>query len=118
METLEQMAEAALARDSLRLRSLVQDWVRSGLPVNSFSRPDTSDTGVLAVSAALVELLALRLGQSLPAWTAEVGALAEPFFLVESAASMKRLRALCEAQSPEPLRKRRLYAPPHFLEFA
>ena len=29
-----------------------------------------------------------------------------------------RLRALCEAESPEPLRKRFLYAPPNFLEFA
>jgi hypothetical protein len=118
MEMIEQMAEAALTRDSLRLRSLVQDWMRSGLPVNSLPYPNTTETKILAVSAALVELLALRQGQTPPAWTQEIGALAEPFFLIESAASMKRLRALCESQSPEPLRKRKLYAPPHFLEFA
>ena len=118
METLEQMAEAALARDSLRLRSLVQDWVRSGIPTESLPCPKPAEANILAVSAALAELLALRQGQLPPAWTQEIGALAEPFFLVASAASMKHLRALCEAQSPEPLRKRRLYAPPHFLEFA
>jgi hypothetical protein len=118
MEAIEQMAEAALMRDSLRLRSLVQDWVRSGLPLSGLSRPNSTDPNTLAVSAALVELLALRQGQISPAWTQEIGAMAEPFFLVESAASMKRLRILCETQSPEPLRKRRLYAPPHFLEFA
>jgi len=118
MELLEQMADAALKRDSLRLRSLVQDWVRSGEPAISLPRPNTADTKILAVSAALAELLALRQGQTSPAWTQEVGALAEPFFLVESAVGMKRLRTLCETQSPEPMRKRRLYAPPHFLEFA
>jgi hypothetical protein len=34
------------------------------------------------------------------------------------AETMKRLRTLCETQAPEPMRKRRLYAPPIFLEFA
>lgn len=118
MEIIEQMAEAALARDSLRLRSLVQDWMRSGLKVNGLSRPDTTEPDILAVSAALVELLALRQGQKPPAWSQEIGAMAEPFFLVESADGMRRLRVLCETQSPEPLRKRKLFAPPHFLEFA
>jgi hypothetical protein len=42
----------------------------------------------------------------------------EPVFLPKAAARMKRLRALCEAQAPEPLRKRGLYAPPDFLTFA
>ena len=31
---------------------------------------------------------------------------------------LRLLRALCETQAPEPLRKRRLSAPPNFLEFA
>jgi hypothetical protein len=118
MELLEQMAEAALKRDSLHLRSLVQDFVRSGVPAVNLPRPNTTEPRILAVSAALAELLALRQGQTSPDWTQEIGALAEPFFLVESAISMKRLRFLCETQSPEPLRKRQLYAPPHFLEFA
>lgn len=34
MELLEQMAQAALRRDSLLLRSLVQDWTRQGASVS------------------------------------------------------------------------------------
>ena len=38
--------------------------------------------------------------------------------LLESATTLKRLRILCETESPLPLRRRGLYAPPNFLEFA
>jgi hypothetical protein len=41
-----------------------------------------------------------------------------PFYLLKVAASMKRLRELCETEAPEPLCKRGFYAPPNFLEFA
>lgn len=118
MEIIEEMAVAAINHDSLLLRSLVQDWARSGVPANFFRRPNNIDTRTLAIAASLAELLAERRGDAAPQWTHEIGALAEPFFLVESATSMKRLRTLCETQSPEPMRRRRLYAPPHFLEFA
>ena len=118
MELIEQLAEAALQRDSLRLRSLVQDLTRAHVDWGSLKRPSTNDTRVLAVAASLSELLAERQNQNPPAWTKEVGALNEPFFLLRSAETMRRLRVLCETQSPEPMRKRRLYAPPNFLEFA
>lgn len=118
MEQIEQLAQAALARDHLKLRSLVQDLSRSKMDFSKVTRPSTLDLRLLAMSAALVELLASRNKQFPPAWTKEVGALNEPFFLLENAATMKRLRTLCEKESPEPMRKRLLYAPPHFLEFA
>ncbi|MDX9993465.1 MAG: hypothetical protein RBS68_15595 [Anaerolineales bacterium] len=118
MKLIEQMAQAALKRDSLQLRSLVQDWVRSDRLASELSRPQTKDARLLSISAALAELLAERQGQNPPAWTQEIGALSEPFFMLEAASTMKRLRVLCETQSPEPMRKRRLYAPPNFLEFA
>jgi len=118
MEMIEQLAEAALQRDSLRLRSLVQDIVRSNINWSMVARPNTKDARLLALSAALVELLAARQNQTPPAWTKEIGALQEPFFLIKSAETMKRLRILCETQAPEPMRKRHLYAPPNFLEFA
>jgi hypothetical protein len=82
------------------------------------SRPVSNDLRLLALSASLAELLAFRQKQTPPAWTKEVGALQEPFYLLQSAEKMKRLRLLCETQSPEPMRKRHLYAPPNFLEFA
>lgn len=118
MEQIEQLAQAALERDHLKLRSLVQDFVRAKIDYSKLSRPSTTDTRLLVVSAALTELLAQRNNQIPPAWTKKIGALKEPFFLLESATKMKRLRILCETQSPEPMRKRLLYAPPHFLEFA
>jgi hypothetical protein len=117
MEPIEQLAEAALQRDSLRLRSLVQDLTRAHTDWSSLPRPSTNDTRLLAIAASLAELLAERQNQNHPAWTKDVGALNEPFFLVRSAETMRRLRVLCETQSPEPMRKRRLYAPPNFLEF-
>lgn len=118
MELLEQLAQAALTRDHLTLRSLVQDLTRAKTDFSKLPRPNTTDMRLLVISAALTELLAQRNNQTPPAWTKEIGALKEPFFLLESALTMKRLRTLCETQSPEPMRKRLLYAPPHFLEFA
>ena len=118
MEPIEQLAQAALERDHLQLRSLVQDLTCAKMDWSKLPRPSTNDPRLLAMSAALIELLAQRNDQNPPAWAKEIGALKEPFFLLESAARMKRLRVLCETQSPEPLRKRLLYAPPHFLEFA
>jgi hypothetical protein len=118
MEQIEQLAQAALMRDHLKLRSLVQDLSRAKINFSKISRPSSSEPRLLAMSAALVELLASRNEQNPPSWTREIGPLVEPFFLLESAMTMKRLRVLCETQSPEPMRKRLLFAPPHFLEFA
>ena len=118
MNQIEQLAQAALERDHLKLRSLVQDLIRSNVDFSNLPPPTTQDTRLLAITASLIELLATRQNQNPPAWTKEIGALAEPFFMLESASNMKRLRMLCETQSPEPMRKRLLYAPPHFLEFA
>lgn len=118
MVRLEQLAEAALNRDSLRLRSLTQDFLRENFRLTDYAQPAIADARLLTMAAALIELLALHQKQSPPNWTKAIGPLPEPFFLLESAATLKRLRALCESQSPEPLRQRRLYAPPNFLEFA
>ena len=117
MVTLEQLAEAALNRDNLRLRSLAQDWLAEHPRLTDVPHPRTGDPRLLSAAASLVELFAQRRRQDPPVWAREVGSLPEPFFLLEAAASMKRLRVLCETQAPEPLRKRRLYAPPNFLEF-
>lgn len=118
MEQIEQLAQAALERNHLKLRSIVQDLTRANINWGTLPRPSTNDSRLLAMSAALIELMAFRNHQTAPAWTKEIGPLKEPFFLLESATRMKRLRLLCETQSPEPMRKRLLYAPPHFLEFA
>jgi len=118
MVQIEQLATAALQRDSLRLRSLVQDLSRSKMTLADVARPQTEDESVLAMSAALLELLALRTGQPPPSWTAAIGPIKEPFYLLKSVAYMKRLQQLCRQESPIPLRKRNFYAPPDYLAFA
>jgi hypothetical protein len=118
MELIEQLAEAAISQDHLQLRSLVQDLIRSKTDISSLRAPQNTDVRIRAISASIAELLAIRQNQQPPGWTKDIGALKEPLYLLKSASQMKRLRILCETQSPEPLRRRKLYAPPHFLEFA
>ena len=118
MVQIEQLARVALERESLQLRSLVQDFLRSQPNLADVQPPQTEDEAVLAMSAALLELLALRTNQAPPPWTAGVGPVNEPVYLLKSAAQMKHLRQLCRQESPEPLRKRSFYAPPDYLAFA
>jgi len=118
MIRIEQLAEAAINQDAFLLRNLTQDFLRERPNLREYSRPTAVNFETLAAAASLVELLAERLHQEPPAWTKDVGALSQPIHLVKSAATMKNLRALCEQQSPEPLRKRGFYAPPNFLESA
>jgi hypothetical protein len=118
MVTIEQVAQAALNADALLLRSLTQDLLRERPVLSECPKPHTDDLRLLAAAASLVELFALRLRQTPPQWTKDVGPLPEPVYLLKAAANMKRLRALCETEAPEPLRKRGFYAPPNFLEFA
>jgi hypothetical protein len=118
MVSIEEVAEAALRRDNLTLRWLVQDFLRDHPHLPNVPRPLTENQEILGVAAGILELIAQRTQQLAPIWTRDVGAMPKPFLLLESALRMKRLRALCETESPEPLRRRGLYAPPDFLTFA
>jgi len=115
---IERIARAAIEGDAIELRSLVQDFLRSNPRLADIPRPNVSDERTLTASAGLIELFALRTNQEPPAWTKEIGALDKPVFLVKGALKMRRLRELCQTESPLPLRKRNLYAPPNYLEFA
>lgn len=117
MISIELIAKTALARNSLELRSLVQDLIRTNPVLRDMDKPQTDDPRILSTAAALVELLAERTDQIAPDWAKAIGAIPEPFFLLEAAEHMQRLRLLCETTSSEPLRKRGLYAPPDFLDF-
>ncbi len=118
MVRLEQLAEAALSGEALMLRALTQDWLHENPRMADCPRPLSNDAQVLAVSAALVELFADRTGQPAPPWSRTIGPLAHPRYLLRSANTMKRLRRLCELESPPPLRRRNLYAPAEYLQFA
>jgi hypothetical protein len=100
MVTLEELAETALRRESLQLRSLAQDFVRDHPELTNIPRPAIDNPQTLGTAAALLELPAQRTGQIAPASTREVGAVPEPMFLLEVATRMRRLRALCEAEAP------------------
>ena len=66
MDKIEQLAQAALARDHIKLRSLVQDLMRANIDFSRVPRPSTQETRLLAITASLVELLALRQKQMPP----------------------------------------------------
>ena len=114
--TLDDVAVAALSGDSLRTRSLMQDWISGNTNLEMHLPPVTQDPTTRSLTAALAELMAQRLGQNPPPWTAGIGAAPHPTHLLRSALSMKRLRDECERSAPDPLRRRLFYAPANYLE--
>lgn len=118
MARIEQLAKAALTGDALELRALAQDLLSENPRISDCAPPESSDVDILATAAGLVELLALRAGQSPPPWAKTIGPARQPIFLLRAARTMPRLRAACEMESPLPLRVRGLYAPADFLSFA
>lgn len=117
MADIEKLAFAVLSFDSLEARALIPAFYEEDLILADIAKPKTEDNDLLAASAALIELIAMRRKQKPPAWTSEVGALKHSRYLLKSAATMGRLRTLCEIEGPEPLRRRGLFAPPSFLEY-
>jgi hypothetical protein len=115
---LNELAKAALERRSLELRELVLELLSTHLNLESISPTNFESSQHRIVAAALLELLAERRGQQIPEWLKTTDHLPEPFFLLESAQKMPRLRQLCELESPAALKKYGLLAPPRFLEFA
>src|SRR5207237_3287974 len=106
MVNIEQIAAAALAGDALGARGLTQDWIKSNPDIANCAAPTNPDISIRALSAALIELFAERLGQKAPVWSEQIGALPTPLFLVQAAARMRRLHELCQRESPPPLRRR------------
>lgn len=114
---LVELVRALRTHETLAARQWVKDALRTGFQLHAVSKPSGADAVDLAISAGVVELLASRWEQSAPAWTKDVPALPAPFFLVQAAATLPRLRKACEEEGPEPLRRRGLLAPPDFLSF-
>lgn len=112
------LVKALLSYDALTARQWLADAERSGFAWSRVPPPSGLDATASALAAGVTELLASRAGQAPPAWTARVPAAPERIFLVRAAATMPRLRDLCEREGPEPLRRRGLLAPPEFLTLA
>ena len=118
MVRFEGIVEAILEGDALATRNLVQEWMSEPQATRDVVKPATGDPLRLALAASLMELFAARLGQAAPAWTQWIPPLEHPFFPVRASLRMRYLRELCERETPEPLRKRRIFAPPNYLAFA
>jgi len=117
MTTIEQIGKAALNGDAIFVRALTQDLLSLYPVLAEVPKPESSDLELLAVSAAIIELLSLRRGENPPTWTQAIGALEKPVFLLRAATKMPRLREMCQDAAPYPLRRRRIYAPPDYLVF-
>jgi hypothetical protein len=115
---LHDLVNALLRFDALSARQWLADALRSKLVWKDIPAPTGLDATEAAVAAGVAELLAARAGQPAPDWTAAVQGSPAKIFLVQAAATMPRLRLLCETEGPEPLRRRGLFAPPDFLTVA
>jgi hypothetical protein len=118
MVTIKKIAQYALFSDDRNLDILIEDFIKENPVIKNIPYPDTDNQRTLSVAAGLLELLAIRLGQEPPSWTATVGAMPEPFFIRKSATKNSRLREVCLAESPEPLKKRSIFSTANFLTSA
>jgi hypothetical protein len=114
---LRELVSALLRHDALTARQWVADARRARMQWSEVPRPDVGPVE-LAVAAGVAETLAARGGQRPPAWTATVPAAPEFVYLLHAAAALPRSRRMCETESPEPLRRRRIFALPDFLTAA
>ena len=115
---LRDLVQALLSRDALRARQWAADAAREAVIWTEIPRPIGWSALELVVAAGVVELFASRSHQAPPSWTAAVGCAPDPLYLVRAAETMPRLRLSCETEGPEPLRLRRIYAPPDFMTVA
>jgi hypothetical protein len=109
-------ARAALRGEHLLVRQWAADSVRHRVFWSCIDQPKDLSDDALALAAGLVELMASRAGQAAPEWTARVPEANTPIHFVP--ATLRRSREASEQAGPEPLRRRRIFAMPGYLEFA
>jgi len=115
---IDELLRALIDGDMLSARQWVADAARAGFDWSTVPAPTMRPAAEMAIAAGITELLASRAGQLPPTWTRDVLAAPEPVYLVRAARHFPRLRRLCEEEGPEPLRRRRVLAPPEFLTAA
>jgi hypothetical protein len=110
------LARAVLAGNLLVARQWVADALRGEIDWAGLERPTGLSERELTVAAGVVEMLAARCGSAAPDWTSGVGANVAPLVLDPGLESMPRSLAHAQANGPEALRRRNLYALPDFLD--
>jgi hypothetical protein len=115
-----ELARAALRCDDLSVRQQVKNAARESFSWANAPAPLFRSTEVRsrAFYAAVVELFCSRSGETPPAWTGSVAGSPAPVFLVRGAKKSPALRRESMASTPEPLKKRNLYASRDYLDLA
>lgn len=113
-----ELARAILAGDLLTARQCVADAYREHVQWETLERPNGMNDRELSVAAAIVELLASRIGATPPSWTSTVGGSSELIVLDPGLEHMPRSFAQAKSSGPEPLLRRNLVALPDFLAVA
>ena len=116
MISLIKVAQYALFSDDWHLDILVEAFLRANPVLKDVPLPDTTNQRTLAMAAALIELFALHHNQEPPAWSATIGEMPTPFFVWSDALTSPWMRQMCLDESPEPLKKRKIYAMANFLK--
>lgn len=114
--TIDDLVAAVLEHRALDVRVVANDLRLAFPDWRHLPKPASLDETTQIVASGLAELLAEYCGCEPPEWAANCRSLDRPVYLIKSAASMRNLRKLCDEQSPEPLRRRNLFAPPGFLD--
>jgi hypothetical protein len=115
---IRELVRALLEHEGLRVRAWLNEAARQGLRWDRVSRPEGLDDRQFALAAGVVETMARDACTEPPDWVFDHREAAWQVFLVRAAATMPRLRRMCETQGPEPLRRRGFLAPPEFLRVA
>lgn len=115
MVTIIKVAQYAQFSDDIHLDLLIDEFLRSNPDIANVQKPETSNPRTLAVCASLLELFASRINQNPPDWTSDVCALSEPYFIQSMAITSKWFREWCFQYSPEPLKKRNIFATDNYL---
>lgn len=116
-EKLIRLVDLVLSEQMRPARAIVMELLHDArlgkMTLHDVSRPELNDTDKLALFAALIEHIAAQAQQDPPDWTKDIGAVAAPIYLVKF--GLPKMKALYEDESPEPLRRRRFYAPSGYL---
>jgi hypothetical protein len=113
-----ELLRVVLDGDALAARQWVRDAESAEFQWSQVPPFESGDRTELAVYAGLLELLAERHGARPPSWTSQVGPAPRPVLLVKAAEKSNRMRVRLEKESPEPLRRRSVLAPPDYLKTA
>lgn len=115
---IREIVRALLAGDLLTARQWVGDAQRAHVNWKQMTQPRDLSDREMSVAAAIVELLAARMGAAPPDWTKTIGAVTELLVLDPGLEKMPRSFERAKTAGPEPLRRRNLVALPDFLDVA